>query len=196
MTVRFQHLLGILPLFASTSVFAQMDGKELFQQISSEMAQYERTHHLSDLIERIRKTIRSAEMRSIQYHEYTITEYPNLFYDVTGLEKGQHPYHATGDWDCDGEEDQAVILEDPKAQVVVVLSSGMTLAFETNVDAITAGKPGRHLTAAGKGYGDGEGDAAFTAECGFINAEYWGKSSFALVVDVTGKKLVQHWTSD
>ena len=25
---------------------------------------------------------------------------------------------------------------------------------------------------------------------------YWGKSSFALVVDVNGRKLVQHWTSD
>ncbi len=72
----------------------------------------------------------------------------------------------------------------------------MTLTFETDVDGISPGKPGRHLTAAGKGYGDGEGDSAFTAKCGFINAEYWGKSSFALVVDPDGKKLVQHWTSD
>ncbi len=196
MKIRLRLFLSILVLFASTPVFAGLDGKVLFQEISSEIAQYEAENQFSDLMARIRKTVESAEMRSIEYHEYTITQWPDLFYDVTGLEKGQHPYHATGDWDCDGEEDQAVILEDPKAQVVVVLSSGMTLAFETKVDAITPGKPGRHLTAAGKGYGDGEGDAAFTAECGFINAEYWGKSSFALVVDVTGKKLVQHWTSD
>ena len=181
---------------ASAPVFAETDGKELFQEISSEIAQYEAEHHVSDLMARIRKTVESAEMRSIEHHEYSITRNPDIFYDVTGLEKGQHPYHATGDWDCDGEEDQAVILREPKEQVVVVLSSGMTLTFETDVDGISPGKPGRRLTAAGKGYGDGEGDAAFTAKCGFINAEYWGKSSFALVVDPNGEKLVQHWTSD
>jgi len=196
MKVRLRLLPGFLLLFASTPVFAETDGRELFQQISSEIAQYEAAHHFSDLMAKIRKTIESAEMRSIQYHEYTITEYPDLFYDVTGLAKGQHPYHATGDWDCDGEEDQAVILQEPKAQVVVVLSSGMTLTFETDVDGITPGKPGRHLTAAGKGSGDGEGEKTFTAECGFINAELWGKSSFALVVDLDGKKLVAHRMSD
>ena len=43
---------------------------------------------------------------------------------------------------------------------------------------------------------DFEGKKTFTAECGFINAMYWGKSSFALVVDLKAKKLVQHWMSD
>ncbi len=181
MKIRLQLLLGILLLFASAPAFAGLDGKVLFQEISSEIAQYEVANHFSDLMARIQQTVESAEMRSIEHHEYTITRSPEHFYCVTGLKKGQHPYHATGDWDCDGEEDQAVILQKPETQVVVVLSSGMTLTFETDLDGITPGKPGRHLTAAGKGYGDGEGDAAFTAKCGFINAEYWGKSSFALV---------------
>jgi len=193
MKIRLQLLLGILLLFASTPV-AGMDGKQLFQEISSEIVQYEAENHFSELMARIRETVESAEMRSIEYHEYTITKWPDYFYEVTGLKKGQHPYHATGDWDCDGEEDQAVILQKPKEQVVVVLSSGMTLTFETDPDAITPGKPGRHLTLAG--YGDGEGERAFTAKCGFINAEYWGKSSFALIVDLKARKLLQYWTSD
>ncbi len=196
MKVRVQLSLGILLSFASTPVFAGMDGKQLFQEFSSEMAQYEAENQISDLMSRIRKTLESAEMRSIETLEYTITQHPDFFYDVTGLEKGQHPFHATGDWDCDGEEDQAVILKQPKTQIAVVLSSGMTLTFETGVDGITPGKPGRHLTAAAKVYGDGEGERAFTAKCGFINAEYWGKSSFALVVDLDGEKLVKHQTSD
>jgi hypothetical protein len=160
------------------------------------MAQYEAEKHISDLMSKIRKTVESAEMRSIETLEYTITQHPDFFYDVTGLEKGQHPFHATGDWDCDGEEDQAVILKEPNPQIAVVLGSGMTLSFETGVDGITPGKPGRQLTSAGKAYGDGQGQQAFTARCGFINAEYWGKSSFALVVDLDAKKLVRHQTSD
>ena len=187
MRIRFQLLLGSLLLFPSTEVFAGLDGKVLFQEISSEITQYEAENHISDLMSRIRKTVESAQMRSIEYLEYTITQHPDLFYDVTGLEKGQHPYHATGDWDCDGEEDQAVLLQEPKPQIAVALSSGMTLVFETDVDGISPGKPGRHWTVAGK---------AFTAECGFINAENWGKSSFALVVDLNGKKLVKYWQSD
>lgn len=144
------------------------------------MAQYEAANHLSDLMATVRKTFERAELRSIAHHEYTITQYPDMFYDVTGLEKGQHPYHATGDWDCDGEDDQAVILQEPKAQIVVVLSSGMTLAHETSVDAISPGERGRFLT----------------AKCGFIHAEYWGKSSIALVVDLNEGKLIEHRTSD
>ena len=33
-------------------------------------------------------------MRSIEYHEYTITQYPDIFYDVSGLEERQ--YRAGG----------------------------------------------------------------------------------------------------
>jgi hypothetical protein len=119
--------LTVVLAVASTSVFAESDGKQLFQEISSEIAKYEAEHHLSNLMARIRETVEAAEIRSIEHHEYTITKYPDVFYDITGLEKGQHPYHATGDWDCDGEEDQAVIVQQPEAQVVVVLSSGATL---------------------------------------------------------------------
>ncbi len=36
--------------------------------------------------------------------------------------------------------------------------------------------------------GDGAGDEAFTAKCGFIDSEYWGKSSFPLVVDLNGRE--------
>jgi hypothetical protein len=160
------------------------------------MALYESDNEISDLMSRIRKTVESAEIRSIRTLEYTITQHPDFFYDVTGLEKGQHPFHATGDWDCDGEEDQAVILSEPIEQIAVVLSSGMTLTVVTGADGITPGKPGRHLTTAGKGYAEETGGQEFTAKCGFINAEYWGKSSFALVVDLEGQKLVKHQTSD
>lgn len=194
MKLALRLLTGALLSFSSTSVFAQIDGKALFQEISSQTAQYEVANHFSDLNATIRKTVESAEIRSIEFHEWTITNNPDLFYDVSGLEKGQHPYHTIGDWDCDGEEDQAVILREPKSQIVVVLGNGKTLSHETSVDGITPGKPGRHPTAAGKGSGDGDGDATFTAKCGFISAAYWGKSSFALVVEE--ETLVEHWTSD
>jgi hypothetical protein len=64
-----------------------------------------------------------------------------------------YPYDAypRSDWDCDGEEDQAVILKEPSDQIAAVFSSGMMLTFETEVDGITPGKPDRHLTTAGKG---------------------------------------------
>ena len=194
--VEFQFLLGVLFSFASSPVLAETEGEKFFQEISSGMAQYEAENHFPDLTARIRRTIPSAEVRSIQYHEYTITTYPDFFYDVSGLEKGQHPYHTTGDWDCDGERDQAVLLQNPKPLVVVVLSSGVTLTFETAVDGITSGEPGRHQTAAGKGHGRGEGEKAFTAKCGFISANLWGKSSFALVADLEARKLREYWTSD
>ena len=174
--------LTVVLAVASTSVFAESDGKQLFQEISSEIAKYEAEHHLSNLMARIRETVEAAEIRSIEHHEYTITKYPDVFYDITGLEKGQHPYHATGDWDCAGEEDQAVIVQQPEAQVVVVLSSGATLTFETDADGIRSGAPHK--------------DSTFAAKCGFVRAEHWGKSSVALVVDVGGKKLVAHQTSD
>ncbi len=70
-----------------------------------------------------------------------------------------------------------MILQQPKSQVMVVLASGLTLAFETDVDAISSGKPGRE-------------------KCGFVLAEYWGKSSFALVVDLEERKLVKQQKSD
>ena len=194
--VKVKFLLGVLLLSASNPVLAETEGEKLFQQISSDITQYETANHLPDLMTRIRGTIQSSEVRSIQYHAYTITRNPDLFYSVSGLKRGQHPYHTTGDWDCDGETDQAVLLQKPKEQVVVVLSSGMTLTFEADVDGITSGEPGRHLPAAGKRYGDGEGEKVFTAKCGFINASHWGKSSFALVVDLEARKLLQYWTSD
>lgn len=197
-TLRF--VLGILLLLASVPVFAETDGRRLFRQISIELAQYEAAHQLPDLMARLQTTVASAQMRSIEHHEYTITRYPDLFHDVSGLEEGEHPYHATGDWDCDGKPDQAVILQQPKAQIVVVLSSGRTLLHESDVDAISPGAPGRHLTARGKGVGDGDGadggDATFEAKCGFIEAEYWGKSSFALVVDPDAGRLVEVQVSD
>ncbi len=194
MKIRLQLLLGIFLSFASTPVFAEMDGDKLFQQFSAEIRQYEMAHHLPDLMATIRKTIPSAKLRSSKHHEYTITRWPEHFYSVTGLEKGQHPSHATGDWDCDGEKDQAVILQMPKTQIVVVLSSGMTLTFNTGVDQITTRPPGRYrIYEANGGF---EGKKTFTAKCGFINAQVWGKSSFALVVDLKAKKLVQYWMSD
>ena len=70
----------------------------------------------------------------------------------------------------------------------------MTLTFDTGVDQITARPPGRYRIYVANG--DIEGKKAFTAKCGFINAMYWGKSSFALVVDLKAKKLVQYWMSD
>jgi len=192
--VTFQFVLGILLLIASNPVFAKMDGNKLFQQFSSEIRQYERANHLPDLLATIRKTIPSAKLRSSKFYEYTITTFPDMFYDVTGLKKGQHPSHTTGDWDCDSEKDQAVIVQKPKVQVVVVLSSGMTLTFDKGVDQITASPPGRYgIYEANGGF---EGKKTFTAKCGFINAMYWGKSSFALVVDLKAQKLVQYWLSD
>ncbi len=171
-----------------------MDGDKLFQQFSAEIRQYEMAHHLPDLIATIRKTIPSAELTSSKHHESTITRWPDHWYDVTGLKKGQHPSHTTGDWDCDGEEDQSVILKKPKKQIVVVLSSGMTLTFDVGVDQITARPPGKYgIYEANGGF---EGKKTFTAKCGFINAMYWGKSSFALVVDLKAKKLVQYWMGD
>ena len=194
MKVRLLLVLGIFLSFASTPVFAKMDGDKLFQQFSAEIRQYETAHHLPDLMATIRKTIPSAELRSSKHHESTITRWPDHWYDVTGLEKGQHPSHTTGDWDCDGEEDQAVILQKPKYEVVVVLSSGMTLTFDVSVDQITASAPGRfEIYEANGGF---EGKKTFTAECGFINAMYWGKSSFALFVDLKAEKLVQYWMGD
>ncbi len=194
MKIRLQLLLGILLFLTSTPVFAKMDGNQLFQQFSSEIRQYEMAHHLPDLIATIRKTIPSAELRSSKHHESTITRWPEHWYDVTGLEKGQHPSHTTGDWDCDGEEDQSVILKKPKEQIFVVLSSGMTLTFDVGVDQITARPPGKYgIYEANGGF---EGKKTFTAKCGFINAMYWGKSSFALVVDLKAKKLVQYWMGD
>ena len=114
--VKFQFVLGMVLLMASNPVFAKMDGNELFQQFSSEIRQYEMAHHLPDLMVTIRKTIPSATLRSSEHHEYAITRSPDLFYDVTGLEKGQHPSHTTGDWDCDSEKDQAVIVQEPRTR--------------------------------------------------------------------------------
>lgn len=188
--------VGVLLSIASTPAFAQTDGKELFRTISSELARYEAANDVSELMAEVRKSIESAEIRSIEFHEYTITRYPDLFYDVSGLTKGQHPYHTTGDWDCDGDGDQAVILDAPKSQVVVVLGNGKTLVYQTSVDGISPGTPGRHLTAAGKGAGDGEGKASIAAKCGFISADNWGKSSVALVVDPDGEKLLRYRMSD
>ena len=64
MKIKLQFLLGSLLLFASTSVFAGLDGKVLYQEISSEITQYEAENRISDLMSRIRKTVESAQMRS------------------------------------------------------------------------------------------------------------------------------------
>jgi hypothetical protein len=121
MKSRLRGLLGSLVILASAPVLAESDGEALFREISAEMARHEAAHDVADLMTTIRKTIAAAELRSLEHHRWTITQHPGLFYDVTGLEQGQHPYHATGDWDCDGEPDQAVLLQQPKSQVAVVL---------------------------------------------------------------------------
>ncbi len=117
MKSRLRGLLGSLVILASAPVLAESDGEALFREISAEMARHEAAHDVADLM----TTIAAAELRSLEHHRWTITQHPGLFYDVTGLEQGQHPYHATGNWDCDGEPDQAVLLQQPKSQVAVVL---------------------------------------------------------------------------
>jgi len=113
--VKFQFVLGICLLIASSPVFAghpqEMDGNQIFQQMSSEIRQYEMAHHFPDLLATIRKTIPSAQLRSFNFLENSITKNAHVFFDVVALKKGQHPYHTTGDWDCDSEKDHAVIVQ-------------------------------------------------------------------------------------
>ena len=171
----------------------------LREDVETLFSKFDQEYGVPRLSEEIALTIDGARIRGISYYEYPIVKFGEPAFDFEKLRKGQLPYHLQGDFDCDGKEDRAVLLETPSTMLALSLGNGSVLAFpDYDGDTLEKGSKGNHMTAAGKGYGTpapGE-PRRFESNCDFVSVLWWGKSSYAVVYDPDSGTFQRFWTSD
>ncbi len=171
----------------------------LRDEVRTLFAKFDREYGTPRLGKDIAREIQGARIRGIGSYEYPIWKFGEPAFDLEKLRRGQLPYYLQGDFDCDGKEDRAVLLEAPKKMVALSLGKGATLALpDYDGDVLEKGSKGSHPTAVGKGYGSpvpGQ-PRHFESHCDFVSVLWWGKSSYAVVYDPESSTFRRFSTSD
>lgn len=177
----------------------QGPGQALRDEVGALFDALDRRQRVRGLERKIGRAIPGARIRGIEAYEYPILNFGEPAFDLEALRAGRLPYHVRGDFDCDGRDDSAVLLEAPKRMVVLRLATGTTIPLpEYDGDALERGLPGSHPTTAGKGHGTPDPDEPrrFRSPCDFVSVVWWMKSSYALVYEPESRSFRRFWTAD
>jgi hypothetical protein len=168
-------------------------------EVATLFERLDREQGVPRLGEALTQGIQGARIRGIGAYEHSILRYGEPAFDLEKLRGGQLPYLSKGDFDCDGTEDQAVLLDEPARMVALRLGNGTTKALPGyDGDVLETGSPGSVVTAAGKGIGSPAPGTPerFEARCDFVSVRYWGRSSYAVVFEPESGSFQRFWTSD